>query len=88
MVTLLKKPKEKDDCVSLKQRVGLAASVLLKLSNKDLNVYSAKLGVMLIAAGKHELRSSSYFSSFIDTAGQYGLLLGTLKCQVDQGSDY
>ncbi|KAL5252834.1 hypothetical protein ACHWQZ_G015565 [Mnemiopsis leidyi] len=51
LTTLLKKPNEDNDSISLKQRVGLAASVLLNLTNQELNVYSAKLGVMLIAAG-------------------------------------
>ena len=51
LTALLKKKGEKEDSESLKGRVGLAASVLLNLTNQDLNVYSAKLGCMLIAAG-------------------------------------
>lgn len=53
LAVLLKKPNENDDSDSLKHKVGLITSNLFNLVNQHLNVYSAKLGVMLIAAGKH-----------------------------------
>lgn len=49
--TLLRKKDEELDCESLRKRVGVASAVLLNLTNQDLNMYSAKMGVMLIASG-------------------------------------
>ena len=50
MKVLLKKEKDSDDDTD--RRVGIAASVLMNLSNQDLNVYAEKIAVMLVASGK------------------------------------
>ena len=47
---LLRKPEDSED--SIKQRVGLASSVIFNLANQQLNVYAVKLGVMLKASGQ------------------------------------
>lgn len=60
LTTLLIKRKETEESVSLKKRVGVAAAVLLNLANQELNMYSAKMGVMLIACGMLFLKYFTY----------------------------
>jgi len=45
----MEKPEDTEDAVN--QRIGIAASVIMNLTNQQLNIYADKLGIMMIAAG-------------------------------------
>jgi mRNA deadenylase 3'-5' endonuclease subunit Ccr4 len=59
--SILKKDSDSDEATN--QRIGIATSVLMNLTNSELNIYADKLGIMLIASGKslcfHNLRQWS-----------------------------
>lgn len=49
--TILKKPNDSEEVTH--QKIGIATSYLMNLTNSELNVYANKLGVMLIASGNY-----------------------------------
>ncbi|XP_063693631.1 uncharacterized protein LOC134825384 [Bolinopsis microptera] len=64
---LMDKPDDTEDGVN--HRIGIAVSVIMNLTNQQLNIYADKLGVMMIAAGLP--------NSALDIVGTMGITCGS-----------
>ena len=70
----MEKPEDTEDAVN--QRIGIAASVIMNLTNQQLNIYADKLGIMMIAAGNSKIVLKLYFVSprIFSSAGTLSML--------------